>query len=669
MKFGSSRLLAGHGTRSWPVLLLLLVVVLVPTLGVLWFMSQAMGNERLAVRQKLSDVYEAQLLEVQHELRLYWRNRSTALEVRDPTLPDSRLFADSIRGRLADSVVVYDAAGHPAYPAPPHIRESDLRPPSANWRRAERLEHSGQNAAAAARYASIAKGAEGTADRNLAARALQAQARCLAKSKLTPKALAILIDELGRPEYATASDRQGRLIAPSAQLRALQLIAAEGPGEGETSPAFEPIVTALSERLSDYDNPEFPAAQRRFLMNQLATLVPSASPFDTLAGEELAQRYLDSTPPSPLTTSLQPSGLPQVWHLASPSGAVVALFDQRRLLQDLQSLVARHRLPQGATVDLLAPGVEAQELFLVSLPVGGLLQDWQLVLRLEDQTLFAAAANQRINAYLLTGVLVVLVILILTLLIARAIGRQLRLTRLKNDLLATVSHELKTPLASMRLLVDTLLETGIDDSSRVREYLHLIAKENVRLSRLVDNFLTFSRMEQNRQSFEKKQLSPAAVIQTAAESVSERFATAGCRFEVEVGPDLPLLLADHDALVTVLLNLLDNAYKYSNPPRHIVLRGYREKGLFCFAVRDNGIGLPTREAGKIFDRFYQVDQTLSRSESGTGLGLSIVQFIVSAHRGSVEVDSRPGEGSTFTVRLPPADPAGSSEQRNRKEPS
>jgi signal transduction histidine kinase len=230
----------------------------------------------------------------------------------------------------------------------------------------------------------------------------------------------------------------------------------------------------------------------------------------------------------------------------------------------------------------------------------------------------------------------------------------LRLTRLKNDLLATVSHELKTPLASMRLLVDTLLETGIHDSQRVREYLQLIAKENVRLSRLVDNFLTFSRMEQNRQSFERKQVPPGTVVEAAAASVADRFRASGCRFEVQNTPDLPALSADHDALVTVLLNLLDNAYKYSDEDKHIVLRSYLENGNVCFAVQDNGIGLSSRVAGRIFERFYQVDQTLTRPGSGCGLGLSIVKFIVSAHGGSVDVDSRPGEGSTFTVRFPVA---------------
>jgi signal transduction histidine kinase len=659
MKFGRSRLGTGHDAKSWPVLLLLLVVVLVPTVGVLWFMSQAMRNERLAVRQKLSDVYQAQLLGLRQELQLYWQTRSTDLDVQDPDLPGSRVFAERVRGGLADSVVVYDTTGRPTYPASPRVRESDRQLPDGTWRRAERLERSGQSVAAAARYAEIS---ERATDRNLAARALQAQARCLVQAELNQPAISILTDQLSRAEYDVAVDSQGRLIAPSAQLRALQLLADRGDG---ASPAFQRIADRLGQRLTDYDDTALPAAQRRFLMKQLGALAPEVPAFDTLPAEQLAQRYLESNPPAPPTTSLQPSGLPGVWHLASPGGNVVALFNQRRLVQDLESLIARQRLPEGATVELLAPGAEPEDLFLVSLPAGRFLQDWQLVLRPEDQTLFGAAASQRITAYLLTGVLVVLVILILSILVARAVTRQLRLTRLKNDLLATVSHELKTPLASMRLLVDTLLETGIDDSQRVRDYLQLMAKENVRLSRLVDNFLTFSRMEQGRHSFDRKQVSAGALVEAAAASVADRFRAAGCRFEVQTMPNLPTVSADHDALVTVLLNLLDNAYKYSNEDKHIVLRSYRENGHVCFAVRDNGIGLSGRVAGKIFDRFYQVDQSLSRPGSGCGLGLSIVKFIVSAHGGSVDVDSRPGEGSTFTVRLP----VGPDEKKNQQEPS
>jgi signal transduction histidine kinase len=645
MKLGRLRWRAGHGANSWTVLPLLLVVVLVPTVGVLWFMSQAMHNEQLAVRQKLGDFYQAQLVALQWELELSWQARSAKLGVQKGNQPASRVFAERVRAGLADGVVVYDPSGRPAYPAPPRLSEGDSNLPSTSWRRAERQELAGQSVAAAALYAEIANH---TTDRNLAARALLAQARCLVRAERKQEALAILTAELSRPEYATAADSQGRLIVPNAQLRVLELL-------GEVrNPTFQQTAAALSTRLNDYEVPLLPAAQRRFLMKQFATLVPDAPAFDTLPAEVLAARYLESNPRAPSPTSLRPSGLPEVWQLTSPGGTVVALFHQQGLLRDFESLIARLGLTEGATVELLPPGVEPQGLFLAALPAGGFLQDWQLVLHPKDQTLFATAASQQIKAYRLIGFLVVVTLVLFTFLVARAVERQLRLTRLKNDLLSTVSHELKTPLASMRLLVDTLLETGIDDRQRVREYLQLIAKENTRLSRLVDNFLTFSKMEQNRQSFEREPIDPVALTEAAAALVADRFHTADCQFEVQTSPDLPPLLADHDALVTVLLNLLDNAFKYSDEEKHIVLRSYSENGQVCFAVRDHGIGLSARAAGKIFERFYQVDQSLSRPGSGCGLGLSIVQFIVEAHKGSVDVDSRPGEGSTFTVRLPTA---------------
>jgi signal transduction histidine kinase len=115
---------------------------------------------------------------------------------------------------------------------------------------------------------------------------------------------------------------------------------------------------------------------------------------------------------------------------------------------------------------------------------------------------------------------------------------------------------------------------------------------------------------------------------------------------------LPQVDADPDALITVLLNLLDNAFKYTNQDKHIVLRAFADNGHVCFEVQDNGIGLSRRAAQKVFERFYRVDDELSRSAEGSGLGLSIVRFIVDAHGGTVTVRSELGEGSTFTVRLP-----------------
>jgi signal transduction histidine kinase len=277
------------------------------------------------------------------------------------------------------------------------------------------------------------------------------------------------------------------------------------------------------------------------------------------------------------------------------------------------------------------------------------LPGWQVTLLAADNT--ALGQPQR-SLYLWTGFLVIAAMAIAALVAARLLQRQMRLARLKTDLVASVSHELKTPLASMRVLVDTLIEEPAPDPVRTREYLELIARENIRLSRLIENFLTFSRMERNKDSLAWGDTDAAEIVAGAVEAAGERFRGPDCRLDVKVDTGLPRLRADAGALVTVLLNLLDNAYKYSPGEKRIAVRAYAANQHLCFEVEDHGIGLSPRESKKIFRKFYQADQRLSRATGGCGLGLSIVEFIVKAHGGSITVQSKPGIGSTFKVEIP-----------------
>jgi two-component system, OmpR family, phosphate regulon sensor histidine kinase PhoR len=142
------------------------------------------------------------------------------------------------------------------------------------------------------------------------------------------------------------------------------------------------------------------------------------------------------------------------------------------------------------------------------------------------------------------------------------------------------------------------------------------------------------------------------VVQTAANAIREIYASAHCDFNIDIQPGLPRVQADPDALVTVLLNLLENAHKYTREDKRICLRAYCEGSHVVFAVEDNGIGIATREHKRIFRRFYQVDRRLTRETGGCGLGLTIVDFIVRAHGGLVRVRSELGGGSAFHVMLP-----------------
>ena len=400
------------------------------------------------------------------------------------------------------------------------------------------------------------------------------------------------------------------------------------------------------------------APQRRFLMRELRRLFPDPALAQMLAAEDLAARCLEAGPVRPGPPGLRPSAVPGVSQFAITSGRVITLDQTEVVVARMRGEIAYQlgwQLGWGdESPTFLPPGKEFEHFFL-TLPAGASMPGWRLAMSLEDPGSFDAAAKQRIASYVWVGVLVFATVIVLAALALRLVRRQVALTELRNDLVANVTHELKTPLASMRLLVDTLLNSQPLHEQTAREYLQLIAQENLRLSRLIDNFLTFSRMERNKYAFGFKEVPATAIVEGAIAAVRERFNTPGCRFETHIAPELPCVVADADALVTAVVNLLDNAYKYSGEEKQIALSASAENGSVAFAVKDNGIGLSPRDTKRIFKRFFQVDQRLSRSGGGCGLGLSIVKFIVTAHHGSVRVESQPGRGSTFTISLPRAE--------------
>jgi signal transduction histidine kinase len=203
----------------------------------------------------------------------------------------------------------------------------------------------------------------------------------------------------------------------------------------------------------------------------------------------------------------------------------------------------------------------------------------------------------------------------------------------------------------MRVLVDGLLADRALEPVKTREYLEMMATENARLSRLLENFLTFSRLERRRHQFVFRDVHAAEVVRGAVGAVRDRI-PPGTELDVDIDPDMPALTADPDALGTALVNLLDNALKYTAAEKRIRVHVFRDGGYIAFTVEDNGIGIPGREQRRIFRRFYRVDQRLASETSGVGLGLSIVDMIVRAHGGTVSVRSEAASGSTFTVRVP-----------------
>jgi len=403
----------------------------------------------------------------------------------------------------------------------------------------------------------------------------------------------------------------------------------------------------LTQMVNDYTAP-LPSAQRVFLMQQLGALDPKIS-FPTLDAERLALAFLERDRPAPANASLRPTALPEVWQMPSSAGRAVALYRTATIAAVMEKALTG-QTSAGVSFRVISPG---QPTHNDAIAIGSLLPGWEVAFTANADTFDADQARGRRNAYLAVAAIAIVLIVAAAFTIGSAARRQARLAALKTDLVSAVSHELKTPLASMRLLVDALLEDDELEPAKTRDYLKLMAVENARLTRLIDNFLTFSRLERNRQQFAFKPASAADIVDDALNALPEDRRREHAA-HVEVATDVPAIVADHDAMVTVLLNLLDNAYKYTPADKQISLRVFHERGTdqVVFAVADNGIGIPVREQKRIFRRFYRVDQRLARETTGSGLGLSIVEAIVRAHGGTVQVESVPERGSTFTVSVP-----------------
>jgi signal transduction histidine kinase len=460
------------------------------------------------------------------------------------------------------------------------------------------------------------------ADASLAARAAQAQIRQLTGDK--EAAIKAIDENFSRGRTAKGTDLEGRLIAADEQLLALHLLP---PRDVRRSVVQHRLIAMLN----DYDTTRMPAAQRLFLMDE----VPA--PYPTYDAERLAAQFLEADGSRANTSGLQATRVPGLWNLSG------ALYRTDRVLAAMHGIFDDGG--KGVKFTAVPPGAPSGA---EAIAAGAMLPGWQLSVSIVDPRLMENAARSRMASYLWVGYLVIGAMAITGLLAGQSFRRQMRLARLKTDLVAAVSHELKTPLSSMRLLVDSLLADAEFDPKKTREYLQLVAGENLRLTRLVENFLTFSRIERNRQRFEFERIEPADVVASAVAVMRER----SNDFTVDVEPGLPAIHADPDALLTALVNLLDNAWKYTRSEKRICLRATREAGQVVFAVEDNGIGIAAREQKRIFGRFYQVDARLARETGGCGLGLTIVESIARAHGGSVRVASQVGAGSTFSLCLP-----------------
>jgi len=673
----------GYGQLRW-VILLLAIAVILPTVCLLWFMSQAVKNVQLAARQRLIDSYKNSLV----KLKEY--NENVWLKLTD--IP-ARAFSGNLRVFFktvvqthnhgmgdydhGDAVVIYDSNGSILYPVLKtyggSLYEDGASDMNALLWRYEFIEK--DYAAAVKEYKKMAS--ESTVEA-VRLQALIAAIRNLRKAGEIQEALKQCEQILtGAQKYDI---EQFETLMYLRLMHIAMLRDAGSPDYVDKVREFVNLTTEY-ESMWDYTSAKYkpmspPSASNIFFLQKAVGLAKDTGA--TFAAErirlaeklitaetlsiEVATKYPDDFVLADLpkrTVRRLEHGKNLFGYCVGNAGKKAFIIFDSNNLRLFFEIYSTRSFPKGldyritdetgkCVLGLENPRTPA----LLKHPVNKYFPRWEISVFLKDDDLFTSAAQKQTAAYMWAGVLVIVLILAAGGFAGQAVGRQMKLNRLKNDFIATVSHELKTPLASMRVLADTLLEGNYKDQKQATEYLHLICKENKRLSGLIDNFLTFSRMERNKHAFEMADTSPEVIANAAVEAVKTKFSEGQCEFEVKISDDLPDVSADHDAMVTVLVNLLDNAYKYSHDDKHINFRVFNEDGLVCFNVSDKGIGLSQRAIKKIFKRFYQVDRSLSRRSEGCGLGLSIAKFIVDAHKGSISVDSKSGTGSTFTVKLP-----------------
>ncbi len=255
------------------------------------------------------------------------------------------------------------------------------------------------------------------------------------------------------------------------------------------------------------------------------------------------------------------------------------------------------------------------------------------------------------KSFIILGVLSVLLVagLVLT---YRSVSKEVELARLKSDFVSNVSHELRTPLSLIRLYAETLELGRIKTREKAEEYYRIIREESERLSALINNILDFSRIEAGRKEYDFRKTDIAELVGSTLDAYRYQIEQQGFAFEQHIDANLPPVRVDREAISRSLVNLINNALKYSADDKFLGVRLYRTDGVLKLEVSDRGIGIARGEQTKIFEKFYRAGDPLVHDTKGSGLGLSLVRHIAHAHGGDVEVESAPGKGSKFTLSLP-----------------
>jgi signal transduction histidine kinase len=290
--------------------------------------------------------------------------------------------------------------------------------------------------------------------------------------------------------------------------------------------------------------------------------------------------------------------------------------------------------------------------YLVADNFSKLFVNWKVALYDKEGKSIEQLVGKEKQLYLMLFAGIIIVMLIGIVVMIRAIIHESEISRMKSEFVSNVSHELKTPLALIRLFGETLESGIVNDERKRQEFYSIIRKESERLTHLINNVLDFSRMDTGVKEYNFKEADLVEVVRSTLEAYKFHIRDDGFKIESELPDESITIKIDKDAISQVLLNLLNNAVKYSEERKYILVKVCINSTSALISVTDHGVGIPKEELKKIFDKFYRVSTAKTREIRGTGLGLTLAKHIIEAHDGTIEVESEVSKGSRFTIRIP-----------------
>jgi len=278
--------------------------------------------------------------------------------------------------------------------------------------------------------------------------------------------------------------------------------------------------------------------------------------------------------------------------------------------------------------------------------------DWTLEFHQPPPRLIRTFLLSRRGLYSFVFLLIAGILVFGLALTIRSVSHELELARMKSDFVSTVSHEFKSPLTSIRQLAEMLQSGRVPSEERRQKYYDVLLEQSERLALLTDNILSLAKIEEGRAEFAFETTDVSALLTKVVSSFQERVRHEGFDIELKVQGPIPPVAVDRTALSQAITNLIDNAIKYSGDSRKVVVSASVEEQFLAIAVQDFGVGIKKEDIDRVFERFFRGGDELTRTVKGSGLGLTLIKEIVEAHRGKVQVESEPGKGSVFSIRLP-----------------